>query len=124
MSCVCNDSASASAASLLARPVSQALFAAAPMHLLRMLLWSSNRESCNTRLVRWGRPKLHSQVLTSYTWLPLHNTISKLGNTYYTYEILARLRLLYFNLCFTYRPVKHAFTKVTYYLLIIHLFYL
>jgi hypothetical protein len=89
MSYVCNDSASASAAHLLASRVSQALFAAAPNATLADVLCFSNRASCNTRLGSRGRPKIHSQVSTSYTWLPLCNTISKLGTTYSTYEILA-----------------------------------
>ncbi len=67
--------ASASAALLLARRVSQALFAAAALHLLRIFsVLATERQATRG----WGRPKFHSQVLTSYTWLPLRNTISKL----------------------------------------------
>ncbi len=91
---------------------------------LEDLLRFSNRERQATQ--GWGHPKFKfhtgSQVLTSCTWLPLLNTISKLGTTYstYLYEILAWLRLLV--LWLTYRPVNHAATKVTYDLLIIYLF--
>ncbi len=86
MSYACNDSASASAARLLARRDSQALFAPASMHLL-LIFYVLATERAATR--GWGRPKIHSQQLTSYTWLPVHNTISKLETTYSTYEILA-----------------------------------
>jgi hypothetical protein len=65
MSYVCNDSASASAARLLARRVSQ-LFAAAPMHFL-LIFYVLATEKAATQ--SWGSPKIHSQVLTSYTWL-------------------------------------------------------
>ncbi len=86
-------SASASAARLRARRVSQELFAAAALHLLRIFsVLATERQATVTR--GWGRPKFHTQALTSYTWLPLRNTISKLGTTYSTYEILAWLRLL------------------------------
>ncbi len=76
-----------SAARLLARRVSQVLFAAAPMHLLRIFsVLATERQAT----LGWGSPKFHNQALASYTWLPLRNdTISKLGTTYSTYEILA-----------------------------------
>jgi hypothetical protein len=87
--------ASAAAARLLARRVSQVLFASAPMHLL-LIFYVLATERAATR--GWGRPKIHSQVLTSYRWLPLRNTISKVEqtrDTYSTYEILAWLKLHY-----------------------------
>ena len=63
-------SASASAARFRARRVSQALFAASPRHLLQIFSVLAT-ESPATR--GWGRPKFQSQVLTSYTWLPLRD---------------------------------------------------
>ncbi len=51
MSYVCDDHASALAARLLTRRVSQALFAAAPMYLLLIFFaLATERESGNTRL--------------------------------------------------------------------------
>ncbi len=114
MSYVCNDSASASAALLLASQLSQALCSSTHA-ILADLLCFSNTERAAT--LGCGSPKFHSQVLTSYTWLPLGKTISKLGTTYSTYETLAWLRLL--DLYLT--PVKHAVTNVTYDLHIIYL---
>ena len=61
-------SASASATRFLARRVSQALFAASPRHLL-LIFSVLATERPATR--GWGLPKFQSQVLTSYTWLPL-----------------------------------------------------
>ncbi len=112
-------SAHESAARLRARRGSQALFASAALHLWRIFsVWATERQATRG----WGRPKFHSQVLIWYTWLPLRNTISKLGTTYSTYEILAWLRLFDLWLPVTNRPVHHAATKVTYDLLIILLF--
>jgi hypothetical protein len=71
-------SAMTAAARLLACRFSQALFAAAPMHLL-LIFYVLATEIAATR--GWGRPKIPSQVLTSYTWLPLRNTIGKMGTT-------------------------------------------
>ncbi len=78
----CHMSASASAALLGACLVSQVLFAAAPLHLLQIFSVLAT-ERLATR--GWG----HSQVLTSYTWLPLSNltTISKLMTTYSRLQI-------------------------------------
>ncbi len=70
------------------------------------LLCFSNRESCNTRL----RPAKNPQP--SVDLIHLAASARYHGTTYSTYEILAWLRLL--CLWFTDRPVKHAFTKVTY----------
>ncbi len=78
-------------------------------------LYFSNRERCNTRLRPSKNPQpsvdlIHMAACAQYHQQP--------GDYLFYYEILAWLRLLY--LWFTYRPVKHAFTKVTYDLLLIY----
>ena len=56
------------AARLLARRVFQAPLAASPLHLLRIFSVSATERQATRGC---GLPKFHSQVLTSYTWLPL-----------------------------------------------------
>ena len=63
-------SASGSAARFQARRVSQALFAASPRHLLRIFSVLATERPATRG---WGLPKFQSQVLTSYTWLPLRD---------------------------------------------------
>ena len=63
-------SAFALAARFWARLVSQALFAASTRHLLRI---SSVLATERPATRGWGWPKFQSQVLTSYTWLPLRD---------------------------------------------------
>ncbi len=68
----CHMSASASAALLgacLAR-VFPALSAAAPLHCDLLQIFSVLATE-RLATLGWGRPKFHSQVLASYTWLPL-----------------------------------------------------
>jgi hypothetical protein len=64
---------SASSAALvgafLAR-VFQALFAAAPQHCDLLQIFSVLATE-RLATIGWGCPKFHSQVLASYTWLPL-----------------------------------------------------
>ena len=70
----CHMSASASAALLGAclALVFQALFAAAPLHCDLLQIFSVlATERLATLGSGWGCPKFHSQVLASYTWLPL-----------------------------------------------------
>jgi hypothetical protein len=61
----------ASAAALLrACRVFQAAFAASPLHLLRIFCVAATERPATRGC---GLPKFHSQVLTSYTWLPLRD---------------------------------------------------
>ena len=53
---------------LLARWVFQAAFAASPLHLLLIFCVSATKRPVTRGC---GLPKFHSQVLTSYSWLPL-----------------------------------------------------
>ena len=55
---------------LAACRVFQAAFAASPLHLLRIFCVAATERPATRGC---GLPKFHSQVLTSYTWLPLRD---------------------------------------------------
>ncbi len=102
----CHMSASASAARLRARRVSQALFCRCTPASLVDLLRFSNRETGKT----WLGPSKAPQPSVDLIHIAQYH--QQTGSLYSTYELLALLRLL--DLWLTYRPVKHAVTKVTY----------